>query len=209
MRDDWLTGVLSRGTGTPTDLPWRPRGRAEAAEADREVREGLLQRVVGDVVVAGDVPVDAALRARALALLVPAGSVVLADAAAWVHLGPPLTSPREVRVAGTRLPDVGSPAPLRVSFSRVRPAADELHEVAGLTLTGPARTLLDVAAAQPHRAAWLRERMLAAGLLVEGDVRAASDRARGRGGVRTARRALGLPRAPGPAALSPSSVATP
>lgn len=209
MRDEWLTSVLVRGAVGSGDTPWRPQGRAAAAAADREVRDGLLQQVVGDVVLAADVTLDAALRARALALLVPAGVVVIADAAAWVHLGRPLPAPHEVQVAGGRLPELPHAA-LRLSFSRVRPAPGDVQDLAGLALTTPARTLLDVAAVRPHRAPWLRERMLDAGLLSDGDLQDASDRARGRGGVRTARRALNLPRAPRPREeVRPSSDATP
>lgn len=92
----------------------------------------------------------------------------------------------------------------------MRPAPGDVQDLAGLALTTPARTLLDVAAVRPHRAPWLRERMLDAGLLADGDLRDASDRARGRGGVRTARRALDLPRAPRPREeVRPSSDATP
>ena len=209
MRDEWLSSVLTRGTGSSGDVPWRPQRHADVAAIEREVHDGLLRRVVADVVIAADVSLDAALRARSLALLVPAGVVVLAEAAAWVHLGGPVAAPHEVQVAGARLPEHRQ-LPLRLVFSRVRPGPEDVLELAGLHLTTPARTLLDVASAQPHRAPWLRERRVDAGLVADEDVREASDRARGRGGVRTARRALDLPRAPrARAEVRPSSDARP
>ncbi|WP_432540422.1 hypothetical protein [Kineococcus sp. SYSU DK002] len=207
MDTGWLPSVLRRGADVDPTRPWRAPDRAGT---DRDLRAGVLRRVVGDVVVAADVQVDAPLRARALALLLPPGAVVLGAAALWVHLGHPLTSPTEVLLCGRRLPPVPAGTGLRFSLSRRRPDPSELTTLGPLTLTVPARGLLDVAAVHPHRAERLRAALTAAGLLDESAVQRASDLARGRAHVRTARRALALPRDGRRAgALSPSAGARP
>ncbi len=103
MRTPWLTAVLTRGGQVDAGLPWRA-GPAESWED--ELRHGQVRRVVGDVLVAGDVGVDAVadapVRAQALALLLSPGVVLLGVAALWVHLGHPLAAPSRVQVAGSR-----------------------------------------------------------------------------------------------------------
>ncbi|MEZ0165237.1 hypothetical protein AB2L27_10755 [Kineococcus sp. LSe6-4] len=189
MRTPWLTAVLTRGTPLDPGVPWRPPA-AESWEA--ELRQGAVRRVVGDVLVAGDVAPDAALRARALALLLPADVVVLGVAALWVHLGHPLTAPSHVQVAG-RGPG-GPVGGVTVLPSRVRPLAGDVVELGALRVSAPARALLEAAAVQPHRAPRWRAALSAAGLLDPGSVARASAAAHGRTGVRVARRALSLPR---------------
>lgn len=189
----WWPGVLDRGTPPDVAVPWRPEAGEDVA---RELRSGLLQRVVGDVVVAATAEPGPATRARALRLLLPAKVVVLAETALWVLHGPPIATPRTVQLAGARWPDLGSERPVRLQFSRIRPAPEEITEIAGLHLTTAARSLLDVAAATPHRARRLRNLLEAAGLIEPDAIDAANARARGRSNVRIARRALQLP--PGP-----------
>ncbi|NAZ77047.1 hypothetical protein GTQ99_16690 [Kineococcus sp. T13] len=199
----WLTAVLDRGADPDPALPWRPRGAGERAWTDRDVRDGLLRRVVGDVVVGADVPLELPVRARALALLVPAGAVVLAGAAAWVHAGAPLPAPAQLLVGGVRLPP-GAGTGLPLTASRVRPDERDVVAVAGLLLTAPARTLLDVARTSPHQAGRVREALQAAGLLDADALAEAAGRARGRAHVRTARDVLRLA---GPAAPLRASAA--
>ncbi|PRY17879.1 hypothetical protein [Kineococcus rhizosphaerae] len=191
MRTPWLTAVLARGQEPDPGLPWRI---ADAAERERELRAGTVQRVLADVVVAADADVDAVLRARALALLVPAGVVVQGEAALWVHLGGPWPDPDRTRVVIRRLPDPDACRAVPLTVSRVRPPAADLARIGPLTLTTPARSLLEVATEHPHRARRVRAALTAAGLLDDAAVAGASDRARGRAGVRTARRALSLRR---------------
>jgi hypothetical protein len=208
VRTPWLDGVLTRGTPADPGHPWRP-GPAETWDA--ELRAGLVQRVVGDVLVAADVTVDgvdaAGLRGRALALLVPGDVVVLGAAAVWVHLGSPVPTPREVHVAGRRTPEPGGG--IVVVPSRVRPAAFDVALVGPLRVSCPARALLEAATTHPHRAARWRSALTAAGLLDADAVAGASDAARGRAGVRVARRALSLPRSASPRRVSPSAAARP
>ena len=202
----WLTAVLHRGADPDPALPWRPRGAGERAWTDRDVRDGLLRRVVGDVVVGADVPLELPVRARALALLVPAGGVVLAGAAAWVHAGAPLPAPVQLLVGGVRLPP-GAGTGLPVTASRVRPDECDVVAVAGLLLTTPARTLLDVARTSPHQAGRVREALEAAGLLDADALAEAAGRARGRAHVRTARDVLRLTGPSGSAAPVRASAA--
>ncbi|WP_337062710.1 hypothetical protein [Kineococcus sp. G2] len=189
----WLTDLLGRGRCPDPSGPWLPAPTAAAlAAASRDVRDGLLRRVVGDVVVAAGVQPDTGVRARALGLLVPPGAVVVGWAAAWVHVGAPLPPPQQVQVVrpgAARHRVVGG---VRLVASRCLLDERDVVEVAGLALTRPARTLLDVARAEPRSAARLRELLESAGV-GSGDVERAVHRARGRAHVRTARRALAAP----------------
>ncbi|WP_369052290.1 hypothetical protein [Kineococcus terrestris] len=194
----WLREVLRRGHGPDPVLPWRPVPAQRAGTA-RDVRDGLLRVLVGDVVVAAGAPLDAATRARALALLVGAGAVVVGPTAAWVHAGAAAGAPQRLWVAGGPRPQVlAARAGLPVERTRCRPARADLLELGGLLVTSPARTLVDVARTAPGRAVRVREALLAA--CPEGlgpaDVREATDGARRRRGVRAARAALGAAAAP-------------
>ncbi|WP_432494433.1 hypothetical protein [Kineococcus gypseus] len=194
----WLHELLHRGRCPDPSAPWRP-GPAPAARAAaaRQVREGLLQRVVGDVVVAAGVPVDAGVRAAALALLLPAEGVVVGAAAAWVHVGAPLPPPREVLLARRSAARHQPRGGVRLTTSRARLDAADVVRVGALRVSSPARTLLDVARSEPRRAARLRELLGAAGLSTA-EVEQAARRARGLAHVRAARRAL-AGAGPGPA----------
>ncbi|NAZ87384.1 hypothetical protein [Kineococcus indalonis] len=186
----WLSELLARGRCPDPARPWQPAPTpAVRAAVARDVREGLLQRLVGDVVVGAGVRVDAAVRARALALLVPADAVVVGVAAAWVHAGAPLPAPAQVLVVRrtpARHPVRGG---VRLVVSRARLDDEDVVHVAGLALSSPARTLLDVARAEPRRAGQLRRLLAGAGLRGD-DVERAAQRARGLAHVRSARRAL-------------------
>ncbi|WP_380175523.1 hypothetical protein ACFEMC_08835 [Kineococcus sp. DHX-1] len=210
MRTPWLTAVLTRGGQVDAGLPWRA-GPAESWED--ELRHGQVRRVVGDVLVAGDVGVDAVadapVRAQALALLLSPGVVLLGVAALWVHLGHPLAAPSRVQVAGSRSGTAVEVGGLTVVSSRARPAAGEVTTVGGLRVSIPARALLDAATAHPQRAGRWRSALTAAGLLDEDAVLHASGAARGRTGVRAARQALSLPRNAPPRPVSSSADATP
>ncbi|WP_432484053.1 hypothetical protein [Kineococcus esterisolvens] len=189
----WLSDLLVRGRCPDPAQPWLP-GASPAARAavSRDVREGLLRRLVGDVVVGTDVRVDAVVRSRALALLVPAGAVVVGTAAAWVHAGAPLPPPQQVQIVRRSAARHASAGGVRLVSSRCRLEEEDVGQVAGLALTTPARTLLDVAARDPRSASRLRELLSAAGLSGD-DVASAAARARGRAHVRTARRVLAAP----------------
>ncbi|MEZ0492926.1 hypothetical protein AB2L28_11855 [Kineococcus sp. TBRC 1896] len=208
MPTPWLTGVLTRGTPLDPGVPWRP---AAAESWEVELRQGLVRHVVGDVLVAGDVgvdtPQDAAVRAGALALLLPADVVVLGAAALWVHLGHPLPAPTEVLVTGRR--PTASVGGVVVRRSRARTHGADVVAVGPLRVSSPVRALLEAATTAPHRAPGWRAALARAGLLDAASIERASSAARGRTGVRVARRALSLPRSATPRALSPSAGARP
>ncbi|MGI4894408.1 MAG: hypothetical protein ACRYF3_04760 [Janthinobacterium lividum] len=190
----------------------------------RDVRDGLVQRLVGGVVIGADAEVDAGVRAAALALLVPPGSVILGEAAAWVHAGARLPVADTIWIATTRRAVRGDLDGVVIRTTRALPPPEDVVVVAGQLVTTPARTLVDVARTTPGRAARVRRALSGMGLRGE-DVADAAGRITGLAHVRTARALLAVPR-PSPAlrsspppkppsapmpspALRPSAVATP
>ncbi|PPK95972.1 hypothetical protein CLV92_10571 [Kineococcus xinjiangensis] len=139
-----LSSRLSAYAAPDVALPWLPPA-AEAAEAHRWVQLGLLQVVVGRVVVAADVEVDLPVRARALRLLVPPGCVVLGSAAAWLHVGGRAVLPLPLARPGgpARIPRRGRGG--TVSMSAAVPPPEDVLDVHGVQVTTPARTAVDVA----------------------------------------------------------------
>ncbi|NIZ89821.1 type IV toxin-antitoxin system AbiEi family antitoxin [Kineococcus rubinsiae] len=165
----WLRHLLHPAVAVDPALPHRPGpGAAERRAAERDVRDGLLRRVVGDVVVAADVELGPAGRAAALALLMPPGAVALGATAAWVHAGALAGVPAVLEVAVEapavrRLQRDGCGAGVPVRATRAVPPAGDLVDVGPLRVTSPARTLLDVARASPQRTARVRRALLEAG----------------------------------------------
>jgi len=160
------------------------------------VRDGLLRRVVGDVVVAADVELGPCGRAGALALLLPAGAVVIASTAAWVHGGGGLGVPVVLEVAlaapaARRLQRDGECGGVAVRATRSVPPAQDVVDVGPLRVTTPARTLLDVARTAPQRATQVRRALLEAGL-DPAELAAATTTATGTAHVRRARRRLAV-----------------
>ncbi|KQT94565.1 hypothetical protein ASG49_06840 [Marmoricola sp. Leaf446] len=153
MRSDWLddTGSLL-GPRCPLPLSW-PFTRGQAAgwgvsrrHFDALVRDGLVRPVVRGAYVASQAPDDVAVRAAALALVVPDHAVVADRTAAWLH-GVDIL-PRSA---------VHAPPPLQVVSdldTRVRRpetdghrrglAARDVDTVHGVRVTSPARTALDL-----------------------------------------------------------------
>ncbi|WP_129339843.1 hypothetical protein [Cellulomonas endophytica] len=128
-----------------------------------------------------------AVRAAALASLVPARAALARTAAAWVHVGgPPPTRVEVVVPTGARRVD---PHPGRVALEAALPAAD-LVTLGPVRVTTPARTAADVARALPPEDArpWLR-RLADGGLEVRDVLDALAARPGGRG-VRQARALL-------------------
>ncbi|NAZ84093.1 hypothetical protein GTR02_19995 [Kineococcus sp. R8] len=197
----WLRTLLQPEVSADPARPHRPGpGEAERAAAARDVRDGLLRRVVGDVVVAADVRLDAEGRAAALALLLPPGAVALGASAAWVLAGDPLPVPGVLEVAlapaaARRLQRDGSCGGTRVAATRSVPGAHDVLDLGPLRVTTPTRTLLDVARTAPHRAGAVRRALLAAGHDLTGLADTGSA-ARGAAHVRQARRVLALVPAP-------------
>ena len=128
-------------------------------------------------------PVTPAVRAAALAPLVPARCAVARAAAVWVHLGGP--PPDRVHVVAPRRVRVPDPAPGREA-SVTDLAATDVVVVGGVRVTTPRRTAVDLLSHEPpERALPLVARLRAAGLdpaRIRADVAAAA----GRRGVRAA-----------------------
>lgn len=114
------------GTVAWQDLRWR----------------GLLQEVAPDVAITGNLPVTAAIRASALADIAPLRTVVAGLAAAWVWGA--AEAPRVLDVVYPR----GAHRPGNDPRRRSRQATllhCEVEELAGVRVTSPLRTALDVA----------------------------------------------------------------
>jgi len=190
--EPWLTAVLARGRHVPTDVPSRPLTAADRAAVGRDLRDGLLQPLVGEVVVGAGTVVDAGLRARALALLVPSGTVVVGAAAAWVHLGAVVPVPTTVVCVGARASGRVLTGGVVLELSRGRRPEGDVVVLRGLELTGPARTVVDVARNSPAHLPRVAAALEAAGLDL-GDLPAALDRAAGQANLRAARGRLAVP----------------
>lgn len=160
------------------------------------LRDGHLVRLRGDVALPAGVRATPALRAAALAPVVPPRCAVARAAAVWVHVGgdPParvdLVAPRGARVPAA--------APGRVATTAALPDADVVV-LGGVRVTTRRRTAVDLLSHEPaDRALRLVARLRAAGLdpaRVRADVAAAS----GRRGVRAAAALVPRLAAAGPA----------
>jgi REase_MTES_1575/Transcriptional regulator, AbiEi antitoxin len=171
----------------------------------RMVREGSLRLLLKGVYVDAAVPDSIGVRAAAAAKVVPPGSVVCDLTAAWIH-GAQLTSaesrfrvpPLEVfRLAGhtrVRRPEcTGGTRSL---------AADDIMEVAGVVVTTPLRTALDLGRLlRRDQALGAIDALLRAGDLSTRDLTAQLERFRGARGVVQLRQLAPLadPRAESPA----------
>jgi len=147
------------------------------------VRDGQLVPLRDDVALPARVRPTPALRAAALAPLVPPRCAVARAAAAWVHVGgAPPARVDVVAPAGARVPD---PAPGRTGAAATLPDADVVL-LGGVRVTTPRRTAVDLLSHDPPAVALpLVAQLRAAGVdaaRVRADVAAAS----GRRGVRTA-----------------------
>ncbi len=124
-------------------LPEHVGGRAAW---DTLVRDGALRVVRGHAAVRPGVAVDAVLRASVLAP-VPRGAVVAGRTAAWVHAGEPAGGTLDLAYAtGRHRPEVWGGArvwqePLLTS---------DVVELAGVRVTTPLRTAVDLALREEH-----------------------------------------------------------
>jgi hypothetical protein len=155
------------------------------------LRDGDLVPLRDDAALPAGIPASPALRAAAVAPLVPARCAVARAAAVWVHLGGP--PPERVHVVAPRRVRVPDPAPGR--SAAVTDLADrDVVVVGGVRVTTPRRTAVDLLSHDaPDLALPLVARLGAAGLdlaLLRADVAGAA----GRRGIRAA--AALLPRLP-------------
>ncbi|WP_454048497.1 hypothetical protein [Cellulomonas sp. Marseille-Q8402] len=147
------------------------------------LRDGDLVRLREDVALPARVVATAALRAAALAPLVPVRCVVGRGSAVWVHLGGP--DPGRVQVVAPRDVRVPEPAPGRASM--VADLADRDVVVLGaVRVTTPRRTAVDLLSHDPPDQALAQLARLRAAGLDLAQVRADVAQAAGRRGVRAA-----------------------
>jgi hypothetical protein len=163
---------------------------ARLAEYHSMARDGIMRPLVGDVWVAAEVTDSARLRADAIALLLTSAPrprpVVGGHAAAWIMLGGPEPTHIDVLLpTGVRR---RLPSPLRAR--EVHLDDDEQLDYAGLVLTTPVRTAVDLACScAPEQARTWLLRLEQVGAGPEEVARALAHR-RGHRGIRRARAAL-------------------
>ena len=130
----------------PLDRPFtRAMARASGVERsalERMLREGAVRRMVRGVYVAATAPDTAELRATAVALVVRREAIAVDRTAAWVHgidvakTAADEVHPVEVVTPGRTTPDgLGSGRQL---------TSHDIEHIAGLRLTTPLRTALDL-----------------------------------------------------------------
>ncbi|MFB9377850.1 hypothetical protein ACFFKU_10705 [Kineococcus gynurae] len=127
-RPSWLPAAPEDDPFDP-GAPWRPVTRAELVAAAADVRDGLLRRVLGPVVVSRGSPDSLGVRAAAARLCLPPGAVLLGDGARWVREGG--APPTRLEVSGARIAPRDRGIPVRV---RPLPPQAEVVVVAGLRL---------------------------------------------------------------------------
>jgi hypothetical protein len=150
-----------------TDLvPFRPVDAASRAEAQHLLAQGLVRRVVADVLVAFDAPDSTEVRCAAVALLLgprPGGDpgwVVGFGSAAWLHAGTAAVGVVPARLDvilqnGRRRPRSGAVRGRQVVLPR-----EQAMSLYGIPVTNPIRTAADVARDLPADQALIALRRL-------------------------------------------------
>lgn len=153
MNKDWLDArgvLLGSQCPLPLDRPFTPAGAEALAVSRRQlralVREGLVRPVLRGVYAAAQAPNNLALRAAALALVLPDAAVVVDRTAAWLH-GVDIL-PRSARYRVPPL-DVAHTSDSRmrrpeVTGQRRELIATDLTEIEGIKVTTALRTSLDL-----------------------------------------------------------------
>jgi hypothetical protein len=124
----------------PLEEPFTPAMAARAgigrAVLERLLREGRVRRLLRGVYLDATAPLSTSVRARAVALVVGHGQVVVGTTAAWLH---GVDLPRPEPVAPLELHGRG-----RHSTRSARYAGPDLQTVEGVRCTTPLRTALDL-----------------------------------------------------------------
>ena len=170
----------------PLDRPFtRAMARASGVERpalERMLREGTVRRLLRGAYVAGSAPETTELRAAAVGLVVRREAIVVDRTAAWVHgvdVAPPATAevrPVEVISPGrTARGGLGSGRQL---------SGHDIEHIAGLRLTTPLRTALDLGRLLPPGVALgAMDRLLATGRFTHVQLLAEIPRLAGHRGV--------------------------
>jgi hypothetical protein len=110
------------------------------------LRDGVVRLVWGDLAIAADLSETPAVRALALAPLVPSRGVIGRRTAAWVHTGrfPPVRVEVLVRTGGRRT----DPHPARVA-AEAQLAPQDVVRIGGHSATSVQRTGIDLARMLP------------------------------------------------------------
>ena len=147
----FATPLLDDGFPLPITAPFTTQqARAEGVPANqltRLVREGLLRRLLKRVYVAAQVPDSLALRADALSLVVPPGSVVTDRTAGWLHGADVLAPNDHLQVPPIQLFRTAGHARVRNGISSGGERTllpQDLTVVRGLVVTTPLRTAWDL-----------------------------------------------------------------
>lgn len=165
--------------------PARVVRRADLGDIAWQVllRDGDLVLLRDDAALPAGVPTTPALRAAALAPLVPARCAVARAAAVWLHLGG--RPPDRVHVVAPSRVRVPDPAPGRSASAADLPDRDVLL-VGGVRVTTPRRTAVDLLSHDPPDLALALVARLAGAGLDLAQVRADVASAAGRRGIRAA-----------------------
>jgi len=111
-----------------------------------QLRDGVIRIVWGDVAITADCVPTPAIRALAVADLVPPRSVVGRSSALWVHTG--RRAPDRVEVLVARRARHTAPHPRRVS-NEAELTSDDVVRLAGIRVTSVQRTGTDLARCLP------------------------------------------------------------
>ena len=170
----------------PLDRPFtRAMARASGVERpalERMVREGTVRRLLRGAYVAASAPETSELRAVAAALVVRREAIVVDRTAAWVHgvdVAPPATG--EMRPVEVISP--GRTARGGIGSGR-QVSGHDIEHIAGLRLTTPLRTALDLGRLlPPGLALGAMDRLLATGRFTHVQLLAEIPRLAGHRGV--------------------------
>lgn len=194
-RRDTVAAVLARQHGVLTRAQARAAGMT-TAQVDRLLRVGAWRRLLPSIYDAADDPSPLAPYAAAALWAGPGGALSHGSAAALWRLLPPSGAPEVLVPVGRAAQAAG----VVVRRTRAPLGAADRATVAGLPVTSPTRTVVDLSSAlDDDGLARVVERARAAGILRRSDLLAHLDAvgARGRAGAARLRRVVaGL--GPGP-----------
>jgi hypothetical protein len=146
------TNSTSRpGTAATTEQALPFRAEDCLAEADQLLKQGLVRRVIADVLVAFDAPDSREIRSSAVSLLIPAelrasaGWVVGFGSAAWLHTGLGTAGSHPAKLEVIIPPGRRRPRLPGVRGRQVALAPDQVIFVGPVPVTDPVRTAADVA----------------------------------------------------------------
>lgn len=109
----------------------------------KQLRGREWRQLLRDVYLSADHPVDGVVRARAVSLVLPPGSVVSGPTAAWLHGGVPTATTDPIEVTLPRTASMGPRNGLRIRHALL--ASSDIAIIAGVPVTSAIRTGFDLA----------------------------------------------------------------